>query len=96
MIEMLFGMRTQAATLGIKVVGQNILIKGNMSKNRWIDMRDLSSKEHKDLKSKHGSSWFNQYLEASDLRKNMNEIEIAHDLKKDLEKSGWRLWRIIE
>ncbi len=96
MIEMLFGMRTQGATLGIKVVGQNILIKGKMSSNRWMDMRDLTSKEQKDLKAKHGTSWFRKYLEASDLRENMSEIQIANDLKIDLQKSGWRLWRIIE
>lgn len=91
MIEMNFVMGGELLVINIE---EGIIrLKGKMSNYGWMDLRDLTKKEKKKLNKKYGDEWFESYLDALKLKENMDDKEIAEDLKKDLQKSGWRLYR---
>jgi len=94
MIEMFFIQGGDA--MGIRVIDRIIQIRGKTSNYSWIDLRDLTSEQSKSASEKLGSKWLNEYNEAKELRDNMNEEEIAKDLKKDMQKSGWRCAKTIK
>ena len=77
----------------IRIDGRVISLKGKMSNYSWMDMRDLTEKEKEKVGKKHGKEWFKEYSDALDLREKMTEDQIAKDLTKDMQKSGWRLAR---
>lgn len=91
MIELYFV--TGGEPMWIKVVGKLISLRGKLSNYTWIDMHDLTTDQKSKLNKKHGDNWFKEYLEALGLKENMTEAEIAKDLVKDMQSSGWRLVR---
>ena len=77
--------------MGLQIDEKNICIRGKLSNYSWIDIRDLTEKEQDQVNKKHGVGWSKEYCDALDLRNNMTEDEMANDLVKDMQKSGWRL-----
>lgn len=92
MIEMTFV--TGGELVAFKIDNKKVQMKAKGTNYYYIDWNPLGLKEEqkKKLKKHYGQKWYDEFVESEKKFREMdNDKDIAQDLKKDVQKQGWRL-----